>query len=95
MSDIIGLLVLCLFALATVAWAHLRLSSHSKGTRLLVRTVLIVIAAAFGWTMAFVYTDGRGLIQLLIFISAFGFVHLPAACVLQLKHWRGIPRQEQ
>lgn len=93
MIDILLLFILCIFALSAAAWAHFRLSSHARGTRLLVGAVLIVMGAAFGWVMAFVYTDSHGLAQVLVFVSAFGLVHLPAACVLQLKHWRGIPRQ--
>tara|TARA_R100001039_G_scaffold29928_1_gene21598 strand:+ start:450 stop:698 length:249 start_codon:yes stop_codon:yes gene_type:complete len=76
------------------AWAHYRLSSHTAKTRRLARLALVVIGGAFAWVMAFVYTGAQGLAQVLIFISAFGLVHVPAACVLQLKHWRGIPRQD-
>lgn len=94
MLAILLLLVLCIFSSFAAAWAHYRLNSHARGTRLLVRSVLIVMGAVFGWVMAVYYTDSRGLAQVLIFISAFGLVHLPAACVLQLKHWRGIPRQD-
>lgn len=93
MLNIILLLILGIFSLLAVALAHYRLNDHVSGTRLLTRSVLILTGAAFGWVMAFVYTSARGLEQLLVFISAFGLVHLPAACVLQLKHWRGIPRQ--
>lgn len=93
MWNIISLVLLCVLALAAAGWAHYRISQHAASTRLLTRSVLIVMGLAFGWVMAFVYTESQGLAQWLTFISAFGLVHLPAACVLQLKHWRGIPRQ--
>jgi hypothetical protein len=48
-----------------------------------------VLGLAFGWVMAFVYTESQGLEQVLIFISSFGIAHVPAAFILQLKHWRG------
>lgn len=92
MLNFILLIILCIFSLLAVALAHYRLNGHAANTRLLTRSVLILTGAGFGWVMAFVYTRGGGLAQLLVFVSAFGFVHLPAACVLQLKHWRGIPR---
>ncbi len=94
MLNTILLLILCILSLFAVVWAHYRLNTHAASTRLVTRSVLIVVAAAFGWVMAFVYTASQGLTQVLIFLSAFGIVHLPAACVLQLKHWRGAPRQD-
>jgi hypothetical protein len=48
-----------------------------------------VLGIAFGWVMAFVYTENQGLEQALIFITSFGMAHVPAAFILQLKHWRG------
>lgn len=93
MANIVALILLCLFSSLATGWAHYRLNSHPVSTRLLIRSVLIGIGAAFAWVMTFVYSESQGLTQALIFISAFGLVHLPAAWVLQLKHWRGIPRQ--
>lgn len=94
MMNIVALILLCIFSLLATGWAHYRLNSHAVNTRLLLRSVLIGIGAAFAWVMTFVYGESQGLEQLLVFVSAFGLVHLPAACVLQLKHWRGIPRQD-
>lgn len=94
MFNLMLLIILTIFMLLAAAWAHYRLTRHRAKTRFPVRLVLIAVGGAFAWVMTFVYTDAQGLPQVLIFISAFGLVHLPAACVLQLKHWRGIPRQD-
>jgi hypothetical protein len=83
------LFLLCLPALFAAVWAHLRLNTHSSGTRLITRGFLIVIGLAFGWVMAFLYTESQGLEQVLIFVGSFGLVHVPAAFILQLKRWRG------
>jgi hypothetical protein len=83
------LFLLCLPALFAAVWAHHRLNAHSPGTRLITRGVLIVVGIAFSWVMAFLYTESQGVEQALIFIGSFGLVHVPAAFILQLKHWRG------
>ncbi|SDW50364.1 MULTISPECIES: hypothetical protein [Nitrosomonas] len=83
------LFLLCLPTLFAAVWAHHRISTHSSSTRWITRGFLIVLGLAFGWAMAFVYTESQGLEQALIFISSFGMAHVPAAFVLQLKHWRG------
>lgn len=85
--------IICLLTLAAAGWAHLRIRSHAAATRMISHTVLIVTGLAFGWVVAFVYTagvytdDGR-LLQMLVFLSAFGVVHVPAAVILQLKRVR-------
>ena len=83
------LFLLCLPALFAAVWAHHRLNTHSSGTRWITRGFLTVLGLAFGWVMAFVYAESQGLEQALTFISAFGMAHVPAAFILQLKHWRG------
>ncbi|SER71936.1 hypothetical protein SAMN05421690_10595 [Nitrosomonas sp. Nm51] len=89
MINTLFLFLVCLPALFAVVWAHHRISAHSRSTRWITRGFLIVAGLAFGWVMAFVYTENQGLEQALIFISSFGVVHVPAAFILQLKHWRG------
>lgn len=89
MMSTLFLFLLCLPALFATVWAHHRLSAHTPGTRLITRGFLIVVGFAFGWVMAFTYTENQGLEKILIFINAFGMVHVPAAFILQLKRWRG------
>ena len=84
----IGLLLLCIPTLFAVFWAHWRLREHARNTRVVTGLVLWIIGAGFGWVMATVYTQGQGLNQLLIFISSLGLAHVPAAFILQLKHWQ-------
>ena len=83
------LFLLCLPALFAAVWAHYRLSAHSPGTRWITSGVLVVVGLAFGWVMASVYAENQGLEKVLIFIISFGMAHVPAAFILQLKHWRG------
>jgi len=83
------LFLLCLPALFAAVWAHYRLSAHSPSTRWITSGVLVVVGLAFGWVMASVYTENQGLEKVLIFTISFGMAHVPAAFILQLKHWRG------
>lgn len=87
--DTLFLLLMCLPAVFATVWAHYRLNTHSPSTRWVTSGFLIVIGFAFGWVMAFLYTESQGLDQVLTFIFSFGLVHMPAAVILQLKHWRG------
>jgi hypothetical protein len=48
-----------------------------------------MVGLAFGWVMASVYAENQGLEKALIFTISFGMAHVPAAFILQLKHWRG------
>ena len=88
--NIFFLFLVSLSTLFAAVWAHYRLNTHTFGTRWITRGLLIVLGLACGWVMAFfVYAGSQGLEQALIFISAFGMAHVPAAFILQLKHWRG------
>ncbi len=83
------LLLLSIVTLSAVAWTHYRLRTHSARTRRVVGATLLLAGVGFGGVMAFVYVPTTGLAPLLVFLSAFGLVHVPAACILQLKHWHG------
>ena len=76
--------------LAAAVWAHLLIRSHAATTRLVSHAVLITTGLAFAWVITFVYTAGAysGFQQMLVFLSAFGVVHIPAAVILQLKRVR-------
>lgn len=86
---LIGLMLLCAALVGIAALAHLRLAAYTTNTRWLARAVLLGTGLAFGWVMAAVYTEAVGLEQILVFVSAAAVVHVPAAFVLQFKHWRG------
>ena len=89
------LLILTAVTLSACAFAHLRIREHAGSTRHLVRLTLIVVGADFGSVMTLVYTDSDSLLErLLIFLSAFGTVHIPAAFILQIKHVRGSPHRD-
>ena len=88
MASHFWLFILCIPTLIAVLWVHYRLRTHKPGTRLVAGAVLITMGLAFGWAMAFVYTQSQGLARLLVFLSSFGLVHVPAAFILQLKHWQ-------
>lgn len=91
---LIGLALLCATLLAIAALAHLRLAAYTGSTRWLARTVLLSTGLLFGWVMAVAYTDTDGPEQILVFLSAAAVVHVPAAFVLQFKHWRGRDSRE-
>jgi len=93
MANIIWLLVLTTLTLLAAAWAHYRLNEHSPNTRWMTRAILLTIGAAFGWVMAFSFTQGSNLETVLIFLSAFGLVHVPAAFILQIKHLKRVDDQ--
>jgi hypothetical protein len=91
--NILFMAIICLVTLAAAGWAHLRIRSHTPATRFISHSVLIVTGLAFGWVVAFVYTadtytQDNALLKLLVFLSAFGVVHVPAAVILQLKRVR-------
>ena len=82
------LLLSCLLTLSAAIWAHTLIRSHAASTRQITHSALAFVGFAFGWVMAFVYTESTGIQQSLIFLSSFGVVHIPAAVILQLKQLR-------
>lgn len=75
--------------IATV-YAHYLLPAHtSKGAaRWFTHFMLITVGLAFGWATATVYYPVEGFLQVLVFVYAFGAVHIPAACILFIKQRR-------
>lgn len=73
--------------LAAAVYAHARLPSLTPTrTQLwLTRLMLIGIGLGFGWAMSDVYFDVEGGAKVMLFLSAFGVAHLPAAIILGLK----------
>jgi multisubunit Na+/H+ antiporter MnhB subunit len=90
----LGLFLLCIPTVAAAVWAHYRLSLHPAGVRWKTVIVLITIGIGFGLAMGRAYAGQGGLAQVLVFISSFGLVHVPAAFILQMKHIRGLDHSE-
>jgi drug/metabolite transporter superfamily protein YnfA len=90
MANTIWLFILTALTLLAAAWAHYRLTAHSPNTRWITSAILLITGAAFGWVMAFVYPRASNLETALIFLSAFGLVHVPAAFIMQLKHMKHV-----
>ena len=86
------LILTALAGVAAVFYSHLRLRYHSARQRWATRLILIGVGTAFGAVMGYLFSDagplateGMGLPWLLVFVSAFGVTHIPAACILFLK----------
>jgi drug/metabolite transporter (DMT)-like permease len=77
--------------LTAAAYVHVRIPRHTQGAtkRAVLRSVLFVIGAAFGYVAATHYAEPGGPLSLLAFLSGFGLVHVPAAFILLIKHERG------
>lgn len=95
------LLLFTFFTLLCTAYAHLQLPQHSTTPRQvwLSRLLLVLIGLGFGWAMLRFYgrpqvVGGQmeNLPRSLIFLSAFGLAHVPAAAILFLKSLRNRSR---
>jgi hypothetical protein len=85
---VIAMFLTSVVLLGAVVWVHYRLAAYSGSSRWLTATILTLIAVAFAYTMTTVYVPLTGAEQWFVFVSAFCMAHVPAAAVLQLKHWR-------
>lgn len=76
--------------LFAAGYAHLRIPrfSATRSGVMLSRGILILVGVAFGLVSA-TYYAGTNLPAPLVFLSAFGLVHVPAALILLLKRQRG------
>ena len=83
---ILSLTVLTLATLAAAAYAQYRMPFHIDGrTSLwLTRALFLAVGVGLGWAMArYYHVAGVGPVAaLLIFLSGFGVVHVPAAFIL-------------
>lgn len=87
--NLLGLGVLALVTLAATAYAQYRIPALTTTITQawITRVALILTGIAFGFVVATVYA-GPGLRSpafVLVFVSAFGLVHVPAAAILFLK----------
>lgn len=83
----IVLLAILLFA---AAYAQYRLPYQTPNSTQLwtTRLLLIGVGLGFGWAMSQVYLEVEGAEAVIVFLSAFGVAHLPAAIILFLKKIR-------
>ena len=83
------LIVLTAVALVAAGYAHLRIPrfTATRSGVMLARGVLILVGVAFGF-VAVAYYASPALPAPWVFLSAFGFAHVPAALILLLKRQR-------
>jgi len=83
-----------LFTLLCAVYAHYRLPRHINSDQQvwISRLALILIGIGFGWAMVRFYGQTESYPHSLIFLSAFGVVHIPAAGILFLKGVRDRPQ---
>ena len=86
--DLISLLIMAGFSVAAAIYTHYRLPflTTTRAQAGWARAILMLTGVAFGWVA--VEQIGRhesGFMQLLIFVAAWGLVHVPAAIILFLK----------
>jgi hypothetical protein len=76
--------------LAAAAYAQVEIPHHTAGAGkvLLTRALLIAVGLAFGVVSAAAYSTDP-LLATLVFLMAFGTVHIPAAIILLIKHLKG------
>ncbi len=80
---------LTVLTLSAAVYAQYRLPFHSASRPQLwfSRILLLVLGGLFGWVTSQRY-PGEGLTNVLVFLSAFGVVHVPAAAILYIKRQR-------
>lgn len=85
-----ALIVLTAATLAAAAYAQWRIPRFeaTRSGAILARGLLALIGVAFGLASV-AYYAGPGYPAALVFLSAFGLVHVPAAFILLLKRERG------
>jgi hypothetical protein len=86
----IFLVLLTVATLFAAAYAHLRLPFHTDNAQQLWtgRIILLAIGVGFGVVSVEAYAPLQSTIRFMVFLSAFGLVHVPAAFILFLKRLR-------
>jgi len=89
-NQMIALFILAVLTLAAAAYAQWRLPFHTTTATSRWSTGLLLLGTglAFGFVLAQYYLETEGLAWLLVFLSGFGLVHVPAAFILFLKRRR-------
>ncbi len=87
----LALLLMTAITLAAAFYAQMRLRrlAASRSQAWAARAVLALVGLGFGWT-ALIKTgqEESSAMQVIIFLAAFGLVHVPAAIILLLKTWQ-------
>lgn len=80
------LLLLSGITLAAAAYTHYRIPFHTANarSRWFTHLLLIIVGLAFGWVNSQRYAIS-GAWEVLIFLSSFGVIHIPAAAILFIK----------
>lgn len=86
-----SLLLMAAITLAAAVYTQVRLPSlaASRNQAWVARAILALVGLGFGW--AALIRTGQGAnpaMQAMIFLAAFGLVHVPAAIILWLKTWQ-------
>lgn len=81
--------LLTMVTLAIAAYAHLQISRQAvkNAERWFLHCLLAIIGIAFAWVTSKMY-HVTWLLEILILLSAFGVVHVPAAAILFIKQQR-------
>ncbi len=89
------LLILTFTTLAAAAYTHYRVPYHTRNARnrWFVHFLLIIVGIAFGWVNSQRYPL-NGLWELLVFLSSFGVIHIPAAAILFIKRQQNIEKHK-
>lgn len=85
---------LVVLVLGMTGYAHFRLAVHTATRRqaLIARLLLILVGLGFGWTATLWVPGPAPGPKMLVFFTAFGLVHVPAAVILHIKRLRGVYR---
>lgn len=86
--DQLSLVLMAAFSIAAAIYTHYRLPylTASRTQAGWARAILMLTGLGFGFVaVQQIGRDESGLMQLLIFVAAWGLVHVPAAIILFLK----------
>jgi hypothetical protein len=92
MFNMIFSLALMLTVLALAAYAQYRTGFHTATPlqAAIARLTLVLVGIGFGWTTLLWAMQPAAWLNAVIFLTAFGLVHVPAAVVLYIKRQRGV-----
>lgn len=85
----VGMVIMTVATLAAAAYAQYRIPFHTttKSHLWFSRLLLLILGVIFGWVTSNRYPV-EGFTKALVFLSAFGIVHVPAAFILFIKRQR-------
>jgi hypothetical protein len=86
--ETLSVFALAALTLAAAVYAHYRIPFHTPSATSRWAARLLVTGVAFGYAMTIYYGGAGRWVSLLLFLSGFGLVHVPAAFILFLKQQR-------